>query len=86
MQNHKPISINDQIYIPSLILIYILNTIKKLVLLLILLCKLCKIEITNIYCIFTLTLVIVKSKIVINNMNGNIGVVNVRFSDIFRAF
>lgn len=57
-----------------------------LVLLLILLYKLCKIEITKIYCIITLTLVIVKSKIVINKMNGNIGVVNVRFKDIFRAF
>lgn len=34
----------------------------------------------------TLTLVIVKSKIVINKMNGNIGVVNVRFKDIFSAF
>lgn len=86
MQNHKPIQINDQIYIPFLILIYILNTIKKLVLLLILLYKLCKIKITKIYFIFTFTFVIVKSKIVINKMNGNIGVVNERFKDIFRAF
>lgn len=57
-----------------------------LVLLLILLYKLCKIEITKIYNMITLTLVIVKSKIVINKMNGKIGVVNVRFKDIFRAF
>lgn len=57
-----------------------------LVLLLILLYKLCKIEITKIFNMITLTLVIVKSRIVINKMNGKIGVVNVRFKDIFRAF